>query len=73
MKLISKIKRWFRNKFRPNKRHFFEETPENGCNYSPCLPMSSHYGAVYKSKLSRDSEALMGGRLKSGNKKGKKS
>ena len=71
MKLVSKIRRWFNNKFKKKKQHFFNES--NVDNYLPCLPMSSHDKAVYKSKIAGDTEAFMGGGFKSGNKKRKKS
>jgi hypothetical protein len=70
MKIISKVKRWFSNKFGKKKEHFFTESDTD--KYLPCLPMSSHDKAVYRSKLAGDTEAFMGGGFKSGNKKRKK-
>lgn len=71
MRIASKIRRWINNKFGKRKRHFFDESETD--NYLPCLPMSSHDKAVYRSKIAGDSEGLMGGKFKSGDKKRKKS
>ena len=70
MKAIwKKIKRWFSARKRKKAHHFFDDAPYN---YMPCLPMSSHDKAVYKLKVSGDTETLVSTELKSGDKKRKK-
>ena len=68
MRLIKRIKWWFENLLnKKKKKHFFEESVKQG--YLPCLPMGDDDRRLYKSKIARDSETLVGGRFKSGNKK----
>lgn len=72
MRLLKRIKRWFTNLLnKKKKKHFFEESVKQG--YLPCLPMGEDDKRLYKSKIARNSEAFMGGRFETGDKKRKKS
>jgi hypothetical protein len=69
MTILKRIKRWFRQKFGPKKKHVFDQ---EGMKYLPCLPMDSRTSAYYKLKVPGDSEALMRGGFKPRDKKRKK-
>lgn len=71
MTILKRIKRWFRRKFEPRKKHVFGTNIDNG--YLPCLPMDSRDKAYYNLKISGNSETLMRGRFKAGDKKRQKS
>lgn len=71
MMILKRIKRWFRLKFGPKKKHVFDQDSTNG--YLPCLPMDSRTRAYYGSKISRDSETLVRGGFESCDKKRKES
>lgn len=71
MTILKRIKRWFRLRFGPKKKHVFDQDATNG--YLPCLPMDSRTRAYYGSKISGDSEALVRGGFKSRDKKRKES
>ena len=70
MTILKRIKRWFRLKFGPKKKHVFEQ---DDMKYLPCLPMDSRTRAYYKLKVAGDSKTLVSGGLESRDKKRKKS